>query len=193
MHARLLPLASLAALALLAGCASPTEDAGTDDGSEVTESEAALDNSGIIPQVSIAGVKLGMTIAQVRALHGEPHTIWEWAGDRGIATFRYRGFDVSFEPNVQRVYMVDVQTISIRTKEGVGVGTLRRAVDALPGTTCHNRKIIDPDMGEVGEWSAECQIGSGKAGTVGTLFVFRDEPRYDTNKVTHVKLVRWVD
>jgi len=54
----------------------------------------------IIPQSSIAGIKLGMTRAEVRAHSGEPSTIVRGSNDFGAyTTFRYFRLRVTFQGN----------------------------------------------------------------------------------------------
>ena len=101
----------------------------------------------IVPGEGIAGAKLGMTQGEVEAVLGKPeYTIRNgsalyWAWGRPPREFR-----VQFSPG--KVYGFYLTRRDQKTKEGVGVGSSRRAVDRLPGSRCtkysceiENRKL----------------------------------------------------
>ena len=84
---------------------------------------AAAASAVIVPQRSIAGVRLGMTKAQVRATLGRPARTTRGTNEFGaFVVFRYPGLRVTFQG--QRT-VTDVFTTrrSERTARGIGVGS----------------------------------------------------------------------
>ena len=96
-------------------------------------------NAVIVVQRSIAGVKLGMTKAQVRATLGRPMRVRSGTNDFGA--FRelfYRRVTVTFQGGL---HVTSVRTTSSleRTAAGVGVGSTKAEVKAhVKNVHCRN-------------------------------------------------------
>ena len=97
----------------------------------------------IVPQQSIAGVELGMTPAQVRALKGAPRTTRRWTlkepGPVRFTVYVYRRLEVSFADwsNGTSVQGVTTTSRRERTADGLGVGTTRaRLLHTVPRLDC---------------------------------------------------------
>lgn len=91
----------------------------------------------IIPQSSIAGIKLGMTRAEVRAHSGEPSSIEHGTNDFGaFTTFRYFRLRVTFQGN-QGVTAVSTTRRRQATPAGIHVlSTESEFRAAYPGGHC---------------------------------------------------------
>ncbi len=91
----------------------------------------------IIPQKGMAGVRLGMTRAKVRAVLGSPKTIFKGKNEFGSFTsFNYARVQVSFQGN-QRVTNLRTQHREEKTRGGVGFGTTERLLRArVRGLRC---------------------------------------------------------
>lgn len=160
---RLLRIVSLLTFTLstgLAGCAASEE---SDDEEPIAEaSEDISSGAGIVPQVSIRGIKFGMTPSKVSGVLGEPDKVERFVGGApaqyvyGQTVVRF-GQSGSFEG---RVVSVKTWSQGVRTKENVGVGSLRLNVAALPGMNCYSRKT-DVDGETV--YRHECAISSAEA------------------------------
>lgn len=117
----------------------------------------------IVPQKSIAGVKLDMTEGQVAAIVGQPdrtrvntHPIF---GTSTVASYRAAGIDAVFVAG--RVTSVSTTSSGLRTPRDVGVGSTRRAVrNRVNAVRCERFSRA---------WSS-CYVGSYRAGTVVTDF-----------------------
>jgi hypothetical protein len=91
----------------------------------------------IIPQSSIAGIKLGMTRAEVRAHSGEPSTILHAMNDFGSYTvFRYFRLRVTFQGNAGAT-AVSTTRRHQETPAGIHVLSTETALRAAyPGARC---------------------------------------------------------
>ena len=91
----------------------------------------------IVPQRGIAGVRLEITKAQVRAALGAPSVVVHGSNDFGSFTvYRYRGLRVTFQGN-RTVTSVFTTRVSERTAAGVGVGSTEGQVRAkVRGVRC---------------------------------------------------------
>ena len=91
----------------------------------------------IVPQRGIAGVRLEMSKAQVRAVLGAPRAVVHGSNDFGSYTiYRYRGLRVTFQGN-RTVTGVFTTRASERTAAGVGVGSTEGQVRAkVAGVHC---------------------------------------------------------
>jgi len=91
----------------------------------------------IIPQSSIAGIKLGMTRAEVRAHSGEPSTILHAMNDFGSYTvFRYFRLRVTFQGNAGAT-AVSTTRRRQETPAGIHVLSTETALRAAyPGARC---------------------------------------------------------
>jgi hypothetical protein len=98
---------------------------------------AAAASAAIVPQRSIAGVRLGMTKAQVRATLGAPRRAVHGSNDFGSFTeFRYRGLRVTFQGD-RRVTNLFTTRGTERTARGIGVGSTESQVKArVAGVRC---------------------------------------------------------
>jgi hypothetical protein len=98
---------------------------------------AAVASGAIVPQRGIAGVRLEMTKAQVRAALGAPLRVVHGSNEFGSFTvYRYRGLRVTFQGN-RSVTDVFTTRPGERTARGVGVGSTERQVRArVAGVRC---------------------------------------------------------
>ena len=98
---------------------------------------AAVASAAIVPQRGIAGVRLEMTKAQVRAVLGAPAAAVHGRNDFGSFTvYRYRGLRITFQGN-RRVTDVFTTRPGERTARGVGVGSTEAQVRArVAGVRC---------------------------------------------------------
>ncbi len=104
---------------------------------------AAAAEAKIVVRESIAGVKLGMTSAQVRAVLGKPHHV-TYRPDQvegGVKIFDYGLTDVILTRGAQaQVLRVKTTSRAQRTANGLGVGSMRAAIKrAYPSATCVDR------------------------------------------------------
>ena len=98
---------------------------------------AAAASATIVPQRSIAGVRLEMTKAQVRSTLGAPRSAVHGSNEFGAFTiYRYRGLRVTFQGN-RTVTAILTTRASERTAAGVGVGSTEGQVRAkVAGVRC---------------------------------------------------------
>ena len=98
---------------------------------------AAAASAAIVPQRGIAGVRLAMTRAQVRAVLGAPAAAVHGRNEFGSFTvYRYRGLRVTFQGN-RAVTSIVTTRASERTAAGVGVGSTEGQVRAkVAGVRC---------------------------------------------------------
>jgi hypothetical protein len=91
----------------------------------------------IVPQKSIAGVRLEMTQAKVRSVLGKPARVIEGSNDFGPYTeFRYTGLRITFQGHTS-VTAIFATRRSERTATGVGVGSTEAQVRAgVRGVRC---------------------------------------------------------
>jgi hypothetical protein len=98
---------------------------------------AASASAAIVPQRAIAGVRLTMTKAQVRAVLGAPAAATHGLNEFGSFTvYRYRGLRVTFQGN-RTVTAIFTTRTTERTPAGVGVGATEGQVRAqVAGVRC---------------------------------------------------------
>jgi hypothetical protein len=98
----------------------------------------------IHPGSSIAGVKLGMTKAEVRTKLGQPDRIVRQRNEFGpVTTFRYFRLWVTFQGN-REVTAVKTTRRKERTPRGIGVGSTRAQVKArVRGVKCPEPTICE--------------------------------------------------
>ena len=98
---------------------------------------AAVASAAIVPQRGIAGVRLAMTRAQVRAVLGAPAAAVHGRNEFGSFTaYRYRGLRVTFQGN-RTVTALLATRASERTAAGVGVGSTEGQVRTkVAGVRC---------------------------------------------------------
>ena len=91
----------------------------------------------IVPQRGIAGVAIGMSQAQVRAVLGKPVRVVRGANDFGpYVDFHYSRLRVSFQGR-ERVTFITTTRRGERTRTGVGVGsTQRQVLRGVSGAKC---------------------------------------------------------
>ena len=99
----------------------------------------ATASAAIVPQRGIAGVRLEMTRAQVRAVLGTPTAVVHGSNDFGSFTvYRYRGLRVTFQGN-RTVTAIFTTRAGERTAAGVGVGSTEGQVRAkVAGVRCRS-------------------------------------------------------
>ena len=117
----------------------------------------------IVPQRGIAGVRLFMSQAKVRAILGTPVSAKSARNEFGSYTeFRYRGLRLLFQGN-GGLTSISTTRRSERTRGGVGVGSTERQVRrGLRGVKCER---------ELG--FHHCYLGALRPGKRVTDFVFR--------------------
>ena len=117
----------------------------------------------IVPQQGIAGVRLDMTQAQVRALLGPPPKVKHGSSDFGPYTrFTYPRVTVMFQGNA-KVTSVWTQSPAEKTAGGAGVGSTEAQVKAaVPAAVCKTQ------FG-----SRDCIVGKLVAGRRITDFAIR--------------------
>jgi hypothetical protein len=107
----------------------------------------------LVPQQGIAGVRLGMTQAQVRAIVGAPRRAERGATEIApYLTWHYRTYTVTFVGGRgARVTGMETRSRAERTATGVGVGSTRREVVAgIRGARC--LREFGYDHCYVGRW-----------------------------------------
>jgi hypothetical protein len=136
----------------------------------------------IVPQESIKGVSLGMTVEQVREALGRPdrfRTVRNEVVGR-VREWRYGLTRITFDGTAPdaKVLSVDTRSRAERTKQGVGVGSRRATVRSrVPGIRCLVEFEYD-----------HCFLGRWRAGEIVTDFAIGSRGR-----VTRVVLGRIVD
>ena len=114
----------------------------------------------IVPQHGMAGVRLQMTKAQVRAKLGVPKKTLNGRNDFGLySTWVYSRVTISFQG---RKKVTSVQTLSPveRTASGVGVGSTEARVKAkVPAVRCSTIA-----------GTRQCIVGAFKPGRTATVF-----------------------
>jgi hypothetical protein len=134
----------------------------------------------IVPQRGMAGVRLGMTEAQVRTLKGRPDAVTHPRSDiiGRFTRLRYGQVLVSIEPGATgKVFSVGTRGRTERTAAGVGVGSTEPFLRAhLHGSRCRT---------EFG--TRHCFIGAFKPGkTVTDFFISRQSHRVTRVEVGYV-------
>lgn len=123
---------------------------------------AAPAHATIRPQKGMAGVRLGMTQGQMRAVLGEPKSVKEGVNDFGAYTqFAYpRSITITFQGNT-RVTGIFTRGRGERTIRGVGVGSTENDVQSK---VSHAR--CDTTAG-----LRSCHVGSFSPGHRVTVFL----------------------
>jgi hypothetical protein len=123
----------------------------------------------------IAGARLGNTKQEVRAALGKPLKVVQGTNDFGSFTrYRYRDrISVVFQSG-NTVTSVVTRGLGDRTRQGVGVGSRRRAADRLPGVKCERFFPGDPVHCHTGDFTAGTRVTDfliGKNGRVKRITV----------------------
>lgn len=105
----------------------------------------------VVVQVGIAGVRLGMSQAEVKAAVGRPADVVRGSNEIGsYTTYRYRTYTVTFFGGTQ-VTQVETRSPVERTARGIGVGsTLAQVRKRVGGVKC--LKELGYDHCYVGVW-----------------------------------------
>lgn len=98
---------------------------------------AGAAGSMIVPQKGIAGARLGMTMAKVRSVLGQPKTIFKGRNEFGPWTdYGYARVRISFQGN-RTVTKLTTQDRREKTRGGVGFGSTERLLRAkVRGLRC---------------------------------------------------------
>jgi hypothetical protein len=136
----------------------------------------------IVPQQSIKGIELDMTVGEVRALRGSPDRFRTMRNDFAgrVREWRYGLTIVTFDGTASDAKVMAVQTRSRteRTAEGVGVRSRRATVRSkVPDVRC----LVEFDYDH-------CFVGRWRAGEVVTDFTIDRRGR-----VSRVTLGRILD
>lgn len=119
----------------------------------------------IVPQSSIAGVRLGMSEARVRAVAGRPDHVAGARNEFGrykVFIYRTRRLQVVFQGGGGAT-SVATESRAERTRTHVGVGSTERAVRrGVPGVRC-----------ETVAGTRSCHVGTLRAGRRVTDFLLR--------------------
>jgi hypothetical protein len=117
----------------------------------------------VVPQQGIAGLRLGMTKAQVRATVGLPRKVERGTTELGpYRTSHYRTYTVTFFGGT-RVTQLETRSPRERTAGGIGVGSTRAAVKAgVRGVRC----VVEFEYDH-------CYVGTWKPGRTITDFALR--------------------
>ena len=130
----------------------------------------------IVPQKSIAGVRLGMTQAKVKEIKGEPSSTKRGSNDFGPFTqYRYPKLTITFKTGeCGDLEVVNIRTTSAgeETSSGVGVGSTEAAV----------KKGVRRVKCETIAGFRSCHVGSFTPGRTVTDFAIK------RGKVTFVNL-----
>ena len=175
-------IAFLATIALSTGCAA--SDAEEEESNASSQEELTGAGAGIVPLKSIRGIALGMTPREVRRVLGKPDRESVWNGEH-VIFYEYGLTHIDFDHREQ-VKKVRTRSPGVRTKENVGVGSLKPSVDALTASNCYSRHYFDSEIDHVGDYHV-CEI---LAGTVRTLFFFADDFEPDFSANARVKEIR---
>jgi hypothetical protein len=138
---------------------------------------SASGSAAIVPQHSIAGIKLNMSKKAVKAKLGAPLRVRSGSGEFGPwQELVYRRVRVSFLGG-SKVMSVETQSKLERTATGIGVGsTLAQVRAGLQGERCKREFGIH-----------HCWLGRWEPGRVITEF------RFKKSRVTKVAVARVVD
>jgi hypothetical protein len=164
----------------LTACAAETDEEAT-----LASSEEITSGTGIVPGSSIFGAKLGMTPTQVKAILGEPEGVAKNDGRIWWMKFHGGKTEMYFDAKTERLREIDTSSATPRTKEGIGIGSTKKAVDAVPNTMCFATPLEDS---EDVVYIRKCRISSNG---VWTSFFFPMSSKIGiepTAKVTEIVL-----
>jgi hypothetical protein len=128
----------------------------------------------VVPGKSIAGVRLGMTQAGVRAVLGRPLRVVRDATELGPFTqYRYRRLDVIFFRHTRATGIFTTRTRE-RTRTGVGMGSTEAAVLAgVPGAACRApARFRVCEVGDPSRRGARITMFDLRAGRVSQIGVY---------------------
>ena len=135
----------------------------------------AVGEGRIVVQQGIAGLRLGMTQAQVKAKVGLPGKVERGRNEIGrYTTYRYRTYAVTFFGGAD-VTQLDTLSPRERTAAGIGVGSTKAQVAAkVPGVKCLEEYGYDHCY--VGTWTpgatiSDFSIRSGRVSRVSIGYV----------------------
>jgi hypothetical protein len=129
----------------------------------------------VVPQRSIAGIRLGMTQAQVKRVLGKPKQIQRGRNGFGrFVAFQYQNLRVFFQGTL-RVTSISTTRRGERTQNGIGIGSTERAVrKKVRGVHCSgipNLRLCEVGVAKPGRRLTTFFVRNGRVATISLALV----------------------